>query len=259
MQQVQVRFYAELNDFLPPPLRYQALDFSFHVAPTVKDVIEGFGVPHTEVDLIVVNGEAVGFDYRPQHGDRIAVYPVFESIDVSSIARVRPKPLRVVRFICDIHLGRLAAYLRMLGFDTVYDPSLNDAELARISALERRILLTRDRGLLMRKTVTHGHYVRHTSPREQLVEILQRFDLAGQIAPFTRCLRCNQLLEPARPQEVASQVPKPVLLAHSEFSRCRACGKVYWDGSHTERMERLIAASLERVQSPASLPPAGSR
>lgn len=240
MQRITLRFYAELNDFLPPAQRYQPLDFQFHVAPTVKDVIESFGVPHTEVDLVLVNGESVDFTYRPRDGDRIAVYPVFESIDISPIARVRPKPLRSVRFVCDSHLGRLAAYLRMLGFDTVWNPKLQDRELAEIAQKEHRILLTRDRGLLMRRAVSHGYYVRSTNPRHQLGEVVERFDLASSIQPFTRCLRCNALLRPASPTEVAPLIPPGVLNAYSEFCRCDGCGKVYWDGSHTERMEQLI-------------------
>ncbi|MCL4402662.1 MAG: Mut7-C ubiquitin/RNAse domain-containing protein, partial [Acidobacteria bacterium] len=135
------RFYAELNDFLAPERRARPFDREFIDASTVKDMIESFGIPHTEVDLILANGESVDFDYIVRDGDRISVYPMFEALDISPLLRVRPRPLRDPRFVLDIHLGRLAGYLRMMGFDTLYRNDYTDAELARISRDEHRILL----------------------------------------------------------------------------------------------------------------------
>src|SRR5262249_31383318 len=156
MNRACFRFYAELNDFLPPGRRGVTFTYSFEGSPSIKDLIEALGVPHTEVDLILVNGESVDFAYRVREGDRISVYPVFESLDITPLLRVRPRPLRETRFVLDTHLGRLAAYLRLLGFDTLYRNDAGDDELARISSGEGRILLTRDRGLLKRSQVTHG-------------------------------------------------------------------------------------------------------
>ncbi|MFB3776445.1 MAG: Mut7-C RNAse domain-containing protein [Bryobacteraceae bacterium] len=231
MKQVIFRFYAELNDFLPPEKRMTAFPFSFDGKQSVKHLIEALGVPHTQVDLVLINGLSARFAEKPADGDRISVYPMFESFDVAPVSRVRPRPLRVTRFVADAHLGRLAAYLRMLGFDTLYRNDFQDDELAAISASGRRILLTRDRDLLKRRAVTHGHFVRETSARLQLAEVVSRFDLSGSIKPFTRCMKCNRLLHRA-----------------GQLTRCRDCGNLYWEGSHHSRMQRLIAQVVGRVK-----------
>ena len=241
MKRATIRFYAELNDFLPEPDRARTQEVRFHVEPAVKDVIESFGVPHTEVDLVLINGRSVDFSERVRDGDRIAVYPMFESIDIRPVLKVRPEPLRDPRFVLDVHLGRLTAYLRMLGFDAVRPPRARDEELARVSSRERRILLTRDRGLLKRSEVTHGYWVRETAPRRQLAEVVRRFDLKRLVRPFTRCLRCNVGLTLATPAAVAERAPEGVREKHNEFLMCPACGSVYWKGSHYWRMQRLIA------------------
>ncbi len=197
MPQAHFRFYAELNFFLPPNRRQTTFPRAFEGRVSVKDMIESLGVPHTEIDLILVNGESVDFSYLVQDGDQISVYPVFESFDITPVVRVRPKPLREPRFVLDQHLGKLAAYLRMLGFDTLYRNDYDDPELAQISHAEKRTLLTRDRGLLKRSMVTRGYYVRETNPRRQVAEVIRRFDLGGLVAPFRRCITCNGVLEVA--------------------------------------------------------------
>ena len=247
MRQAEFRFYAELNDFLPPERRFTSFDYSFNDAQTVKHLIESLGVPHTEVDLVLVNGRSVDFSVNVADGDRVGVYPVFESFDISSVTRVRPEPLRHPRFVLDAHLGRLAAYLRMLGFDTLYRNDFRDEELARIAAEERRILLTKDRGLLKRSEVTHGYYVRQSAPRRQLAEILARFDLVRLVRPFTRCMRCNAPLAPVDKSEFEERVPPRSRELHDEYHRCSGCGRVYWGGSHYRRMTRLIEQVLASV------------
>ncbi len=240
MARAQFRFYAELNDFLPPERRAIAFTHEFIDAATVKDMVESFGVPHTEVDLILANGGPVDFAYVVGDGDCISVYPVFEALDIAPLARLRPEPLREPRFVLDTHLGRLAGYLRMAGFDALYRNDYGDRELAGISAGERRILLTRDRGLLKRSVVTHGYYVRETAVRKQLVEVLRRFDLFRLAKPFVRCMRCNALLEAARPEEVAARVPPEAARLHEEFLACPRCGRVYWRGGHYRRMRSFL-------------------
>jgi hypothetical protein len=240
MKYCSIRFYAELNDFLLRERRQVAFNHFFSGKPSIKDLIESLGVPHTEVDLILVNGESVEFSRQVQNGDRISVYPVFETINISPIVRVRPIPLRKVRFVLDVHLGKLVLYLRMVGFDTLYNNEFSDDELVRISANERRILLTRDRGLLKRSNVTHGYYVRATNPPLQLVEVLHRFDLFKMSQPFRRCLRCNEMLEPAPKEKVEDHLPPKVREQFAEFSLCRGCGRIYWKGSHYERMKNFI-------------------
>ncbi len=238
------RFYAELNDFLPPESRQRDIEYFFNLPASVKYGIESLGVPHPEVDLILVNGQSVDFGYLVQNGDRISVYPVFESVDIGPLVRVRPQPLREPRFVLDVHLGRLANYLRMLGFDTLYRNNYADEELAQISSTQHRILLTRDRGLLKRSIVTHGYCLRTTAPKEQLAEVLHRFDLLGSIAPFSRCLRCNDLLQPVDKAEIVDQLPAQTRQFYNEFRRCRGCGQIYWKGSHFQRMQAFIEQVL---------------
>ena len=198
--------------------------------------------------LIVVNGVSVDFTYLVQEGDRVSVYPVFEALDVTPLVRVRPEPLREPRFVLDTHLGRLAAYLRMLGFDTLYQNDYPDEELARISSQEGRILLTRDRGLLKRSAVTHGYCVRETDPREQVREVLQRFDLFGAVKPFRRCMRCNSILQPVAKEAISHRLPPKTRQYYDEFRICRACDQVYWKGSHYQRMQRFIQSVLAQEQ-----------
>jgi len=244
MPRATFRFYQELNDFLPSAQRQVAFEHDWRGTPSIKHLIESLGVPHTEVDLILVNDRSVDWAYQPQEGDRVAVYPVFESLDITPLIRLRLQPLREVRFVLDGHLGRLAAYLRMLGFDTWYQNHVDDAVLAEISKNEQRILLTRDQGLLKRSAVTHGYWVRATAPREQLREIMTRFDLERSANPFMRCLICNGLLQAATPDEVKNQVPENAARFYSEFWRCASCHKVFWQGSHYQHMTRLIEESM---------------
>jgi uncharacterized protein with PIN domain len=243
------RFYAELNDFLPPERRYRTFDHSFAESDTVKHIIEALGVPHTEIDLILVNGISVPFSETLTDGDRVSVYAMFESIDIRSLERLRPVPLRMPRFVLDGHLGRLAAYLRMLGFDTWYERDIDDVRLAEISAAEGRILLTRDVELLKRSKVARGFYVRADIPREQLRDVVTRFDLLDTTAPFSRCMHCNGILRRVSKEAVEDELPPHTRATKHEFSRCSDCRKVYWKGSHHERMFAWINELLDRQSS----------
>jgi uncharacterized protein len=234
------RFYAELNDFLSRDRRGIAFEHVFSGRPAVKDLIESLGVPHSEVDLVLIDGESVDFTAPVLDGSRVSVFPMFESVDIAPIARVRSEPLREPRFVLDVHLGRLAAYLRMAGFDVSWRNDRDDEELARISHSEGRILLTRDRDLLKRGAVTHGYWMRQTQPRRQLIEVLHRFDLLRSISPFTRCLRCNDLLHPVDKSQIEFNLPPRVRERHSQFRTCPSCSRIYWKGSHHERMKQLI-------------------
>lgn len=244
VKRADFRFYGELADFLPLARRGVTFSYEFQGGPSVKDVVESLGVPHTEIDLILADGESVGFSWILQDGARVSVFPVFESIDIAPIARVRPSPLRKIRFILDGHLGRLARYLRMLGFDTLWQRDPCDEEIAQVAAAEHRIVLTRDRGLLKRRAVTHGYCVREIDPRRQLAEVVRRLDLARSIAPFNRCLRCNTPLEAVRKEDVANALPPLVREHQNAFRRCPSCERLYWPGSHYTRMERLISEVL---------------
>ena len=238
-----LRFYAELQDFLPRGHPSGEVARSFDVPGSVKDMIEACGIPHTEVDLIIVNGRSVDFGYRVREGDRISVYPVFESVDISPIARLRPEPLRIILFVADNHLGRLARYLRLLGFDTVYDPVWTDPELVDVSIRQRRILLTRDVGLLKRGPVTHGYYVRATDPLEQVKEVANRFQLAPSLRPFTRCMNCNGELAPIETEKVAHRLPPRTQESIDEYWICDSCDNLYWRGAHHSRLKRIVEAA----------------
>ncbi|MBL7076766.1 MAG: Mut7-C ubiquitin/RNAse domain-containing protein [Kiritimatiellae bacterium] len=236
----QFRFYEELNDFLPTDQRKQTIDYHIDGHPGIKDPIEALGVPHSEVELIVVNGESVGFDYQLQDGDRVAVYPVFEALDVSPLVRLRDRSLRETRFILDVHLGKLARYLRLLGFDSLYRNDYDDPEIIATAIAEHRIILTRDRRLLFNSTVTHGYFIRATEAVQQTREVLQRLDLANSIHPFQRCIACNGLLEPVPKATILNRLPPRTQRDYEEFSQCTACKRVYWKGSHYDHMTQRI-------------------
>ncbi len=240
-----IRCYAELNDFLPRGRRQVAFEHAWDGRVSVKDLLEGLGVPHGEVDMLLVNGESVGFDRVAEDGDRVAAYPVFEAFDIASETKVRPEPLRQTRFVLDVHFGRLAAFLRLAGFDALYGRDLADEELAAISATTKRILLSRDQALLKRRIVTHGYYVRSTNPAEQLAEVVRRFDLRGSARPFTLCTVCNGAMATVSGDEVADRVPPRSRQFYDDYRRCLDCGRVYWKGTHYERLRRLLDAALE--------------
>ena len=239
-RQCEFRFYEELNDFLAPLLRRRSFVHAFDGTPAVKDRIESFGVPHTEVDLILIDGEPAPFSRRLRGGERVAVYPVFECFDVSGLAALRPHPLREPRFVLDVHLGRLASYLRLLGFDCLYRNDYGDDELIAISHREHRTVLTRDTGLLKRAEVTHGAFVHATEPRRQLREVLARFQLESLVAPFTRCARCNAPVARV-PIGTVDDAPPGIDRDTVEFSRCTGCAQLYWRGSHPSRLQRRFA------------------
>jgi len=240
MQQAWFRFYEELNDFLPVLKRKISFTYSFKGNPSVKDAIEAIGIPHVEVDMIMVNGTSVDFSYKLRNEDQVSVYPVFESLNITGITSLREKPLRIMKFIPDVHLGKLSKYLRLCGFDTVFDTILSDKEIIDLSLKEHRIILTRDRGLLKNKRVTHGYWVRSIRPEEQLREILQRFDLKNNLHPFIRCMECNGMLNNVPKEEIMNRLLPKTIDYYTEFKRCLECGKIYWEGSHYERLKEFI-------------------
>ena len=235
------RFYEELNDFLPPAQRKRAIEYPFSGSPGIKDPIETLGVPHTEVELIIVNGISVGFDYQLKDNDRVAVYPMFESFDVTPLVRLRDKPLRDPAFIVDVNLGKLTRWLRMLGFDTTWRNDYDDAEIVNLAKESGRIILTRDRRLLYRKSITHGYWVRAVEPRLQIEEIVARLDLARLIRPIHRCIECNGLIKPVAKEAVDHLLEPLTRKYYEEFYQCDQCAQVYWKGSHYEHMMQKIS------------------
>jgi len=224
----QLRFYAELRDLLAPARRSGRISHPITGPRSIKDVIESYGIPHTEVDVILVDGESVDFSYR------------FESFDIKSLVRLRPKPLRQTRFVLDGHLGTLARRLRLLGFDCAFSNDPADDGLVRISVDQQRILLTRDRGLLKRRAVTHGYCLRSDLPTEQLGEVIVRFQLSGSMEPFTRCMACNGLLVRVDKAKIAHRLPPMTRHYYDDFHSCPDCGRDYWRGAHHERLQQIV-------------------
>lgn len=233
----EFRFYEELNDFLPPAQCKQTMSYAFNGTPGIKDPIEVLGVPHTEVDLIIVNGESVGFNYQLQNADRVSVYPVSEGLAITPVINLRDKPLRNISFVADVNLGRLAKLLRLFGFDTLLANNLSDKEIVELAAYQERIILTRDRRLLYAKKATHGYWVRSVMPKQQLEEVFKRFNLANLLRPFSRCSRCNGLIDAVKKEEVLNLLQPKTKQYYENFYRCRDCAQVYWEGSHVGKVK----------------------
>lgn len=243
------RFYAELNAFLAPPLRGRSFAHEVAATATLKHTVEALGVPHTEVDLLLVNGEPAGFERRVSEGDRVAVYPAFRTLDVAALSLVGEPPRLPSdvppRFIADAHLGALARLLRMSGFDTLYDNRMADAAIERIALHESRIVLTRDRELLKRRDVARGAFVHAIEPEAQWREVVARLGLARLARPLTLCLECNAPLCPVPDKAaVAERLPPSVRARHAHFSTCDRCARLYWEGSHWQRMRARLDALL---------------
>lgn len=243
------RFYEELNFFLPQKWQKCDFEYTFKGKPAIKDTVEAIGVPHTEVEILLVNGQSVGFDYQLKDGDRVSVYPMFESLNISSLIKLRQKPLRNPKFICDVHLGKLATILRLLGFDTSYRNNYDDPEIISIAQKEHRIILTCDRGLLKNRTVTHGHCLHSRVATEQAREIIDRFDLRNIAQPFSRCTVCNAKIYPVEKAEIYELLPEKVRENYREFKRCTGCLRIYWQGTHYNKInatiKTLIRSDLE--------------
>ncbi|MBA3530572.1 MAG: Mut7-C ubiquitin/RNAse domain-containing protein [Ardenticatenales bacterium] len=248
MAHASFRFHDELNDFLPASRRAQRFVHEFDGTVSIKDMIESLGVPHPEVFLILVNGQSVDFSYPVQSGEQIAIYPLAQARRLGMSSEVEPPPLDEYRFILDAHLGRLAAHLRMLGFDTLYRNDYDDEELALVSSREQRILLSRDLGVLKRGIVTYGYFVRETNPERQVVEILRRYNLPAVVEPFKRCTRCNGLLLEVRKEEIYDRLPAETKQHYDDFRLCQSCDQVYWRGSHFQRIQQFIDGVIQDAQ-----------
>lgn len=236
MRTSRFRFYEELNDFLPKELHKKSFNYSFTGKPSMKNTIEAIGVPHVEIDLILVDGTSVDFDFLLMGEEDISVYPIFESFDISPVVRLRPEPLRETRFVVDVNLGKLAQKLRLLGFDTLYRNDFEDDEIVRISVLENRIILTRDKGVLKHTNATHGYWVRNYDPLKQLQEVIDRLQLQHRFSPFSRCSKCNGKLINTKKVDLQDQLQNDTINAFEKFWRCNGCGNIYWQGSHYDKI-----------------------
>lgn len=207
---------------------------------SIKDLLESLGIPHVEIDAIIVNGQPVDYSYAIQDNDRVQVLAPRLPIDVAQPTALRRETLPEIKFVADVHLGRLRSHLRLLGFDTASDNATDDARLAEQSATEGRILLTRDRNLLKRNEIVFGYFVRSTNHLLQLQEVSDRFDLPRFAKPFSRCLLCNHLLQPTSTEKVKSAVPARVRARFDSFRQCSGCGRIYWAGSHYHKLRSVV-------------------
>ena len=243
------RFYEELNDFLPKHRRKTDFEATLKGKRSIKDMIEALGVPHTEIDLILVNGNSVDFNYILQDEDRVSVYPVFESLNITNVTRLRKIPLRRTKFIADINIGDIVKYMRVLGLDLYYDPLLSTREIIEISKRENRVILTKSRKLLKFKDVSHGIFIRPGTTTEQIRRIIDCLDIKDNIKPFSRCLRCNTLLNIVLKEKIIDRIPPKTKEFCNEYVQCRSCNKIYWKGTHFINMEKVVGQILDQPES----------
>ena len=235
---VRLNFHGDLGFFLKSKAGNKIVERRLGEKTSVKDVIESCGVPHPEIDLILVNGQPVDFSHILEREREIDAYPIQSPPTLFPENRLQAK--EIDRFIADGHLGKLARDLRLLGLDVVYDRDAQDRQLLAVMEIDNRALLTRDRWLLMHKVVQHGYYPRSQDAAEQTIEVMRRFDLFSVIAPFTRCLRCNALLEKVEKAEVIEKLEPLTRIHYEQFRRCPGCGQIYWQGSHFDKLRARI-------------------
>jgi uncharacterized protein with PIN domain len=239
---IRLTFHGDLSFFLKSKTPKTERQLSERTS--IKDVIEACGVPHTEVDLILVNGSPVDFSAILTQDVEVDVYPPNETRS-PVFPEDRLQVCGIEKFVADVHLGKLARDLRLLGIDVTYDPAAEDRQLVKTASDEERALLTRDRRLLMHAAARHGYYLRSQDPFEQTVEVLRRFNFGSSMRPFSRCLRCNTLLEPAKKAEVFDRLEPLTRIYYEQFRRCRGCGQIYWSGSHFDKLR----ARIEEIRS----------
>lgn len=256
MSTATFRFYGDLNDFLPQDRRQVTLEYPLNGPVAVKHPIEAMGVPHTEVTLILANSTPVDFSYLVQADDHISVYPAFSSLISISGPPLRPALPHPPGFVVDVHLGRLATYLRLLGFDTLYPDDHDDENLAEIAHLEKRILLTRDVRLLMRSKVIFGYWLRTKDSRKQLLDVIRRFQLQDAIQPWRRCLRCNGELKSVAKEKILHRLEPKTKKYYHDFQICTSCEQIYWKGSHYRPLLRFVEEARQGREPP--ILPAGN-
>jgi len=242
---VRLRFHGDLNIFLGSKVGDPVIERPLAEKTSIKDVIESCGVPHPEVDLILVDDQTVGFDHTLANDAKVEIFPV-ENQGTDRTEK-QLQTIGITSFVADGHLGGLTRNLRLLGFDVAYPKSADDRQLLEVMVRENRALLTRDRRLLMHAIVQHGYYPRSQNANEQTIEVVRRFDLSELIAPFTRCLRCNALLEEATKAEVIDELEPLTKIYYDQFRRCPHCKQIYWPGSHFSKLQKRIEEIRSRI------------
>lgn len=238
---ISLDFQGNLRQLLSRRLAGKGvLSYVLRRRTSIKDLIESLGVPHTEVERLLVNGREVSFACIPADGDVVEVVPLRPGVDVTVETLLRPHPLNEISFVVDVNVGKLAPLLRLAGFDAICEQGLSDSELAALAVGQRRIMLTRNRGLLKRRQVEYGYLVRSDEPGQQLVEVIELFGLASALKPFSRCLVCNHGLEPVAKEDIAHRLESLTRKYYDLFSLCIGCGRLYWQGSHHRLLRRYL-------------------
>jgi len=245
MHQATFRFYEELNDYLPEEKRKRDFPVSFGPGSTVRDILASLGIPYDEVDLILVNGVPVGLAITLEGGERISVYPVFESFDIRPCKGLGCPPLRQLKFVTDRDLGKLAGALRLFGLDTLHEKTSDSRQLIGLSETEGRVLLTRSRRLLEDKRITRGILVKGKDVKAQLLDIFRRLDLYGAVQPFSRCLECNEMLEPATEEDKTHAGPARMKESRATFAPCPLCNRVHREEGHFGRTSSFVRELFE--------------
>ena len=243
-------FLGGLESLLAPKYRTTPVVYSFRNNPGVKDPIEMMGIPHTEIDVILANGRSVGFDYQVAHGDTIAVYPLFFPVPTTPLVRLSPDIALPAAFVLDVHLGKLARRMRLLGFDTLYRNDFTDAGIIQLALEQGRVLLTRDLGILKHRCLSLGALVRSDCVDEQVQQVLTRYRLHGQIRPWLRCMLCNGLIERIAKDKILHLLEPKTRCYYEEFHRCTDCGRLYWQGSHYAKLEKWLASMFSGDKTP---------
>lgn len=242
---IRCRFYGTLSRFLAPSHRYRVFSCAVKGVPAIKDTLEALGVPHTEIDCIVVNGRPVTFSYQIRGGERILVYPDAGKVRLKKIIRrsLKPNPPANPKFVLDVHLGKLARHLRLLGFDVIYEKEMEDAAIVRLGWRGRRIVLTRDIALLKHRQLRYGYFVRAIDPKKQIREVVRRFNLTEKMHPFRLCLECNGRILRIAKSKIENRLPPLTKKYYETFYHCPHCDKIYWQGAHYKQLSRLINAA----------------
>jgi hypothetical protein len=237
---VHIRFYGQLADFLAPALRGRCFSYIIKGQASIKDTLEAVGVPHVAIDVIFVNRISRDFSYQVKEGDEIRVYPEYYPLRNKEAVHLLTSP-PALRFVVDSHLGKLARRLRLLGFDTLYKTVFPDKDIVFLACRQRRIALTRDKGLLKHRSLRWGYWVRSIDALWQIREVVKKYRLARNLRPFSRCMECNGLLENVAKARITDQLPLKTRLYYKRFYRCKRCRHIYWKGSHYARLNDFIA------------------
>ncbi len=250
MREIRIRFFGDLEDLVLPHLRGRTALASFNGRRSIKDLVESYRIPNTEIAFLRVHGKFVDFSRILEDGDDVSVYPLSFRQEFKQARPLTMAKPEIIAFVCDVHLWKLARYLRFLGFDTAFDKTLDDPELALQSHDEKRILLTRDRKLLMRNLVWRGQLIRSMKSEEQVSEVIQRFEIQSDIRPFTRCALCNQSLVPVQKndlkyREIEDRIPAGIKSRHDHYSTCPGCAAIYWQGTHFKRLQTTFKNILK--------------